>query len=779
MVAVVFLVVLASVILALSTANLRMKQIEYRMKKNFYSNEQVLGDVYHGIGKDVTAYFSQAYAAVMAQVTANDGNLLYKTEGEAYQAFADNFTDRMLLTFKEGAQDSAVVDKLNAYALYSEIPVKVLGYDKIELLRDDQGVPKELVIRKIKVNYKETDSSGETTGYESTITTDIVIQIPYVSFFEDSSRMLDYVLIGNKGIYFNGGSRMVTGNLYAGSDNTEPAGNLSVYRNEDVYGGMNFYGADTDITAGYIISRGDMNIRKSTLKMQMDASSSGELQVWAETLRTVEDASRNTPAEPNYVECDGQLFLANDLELNARQSSMTLKGELYAYNNGIYETREKQKLSGEYVTGAHTQSSAISINGNNSSLNLAGLKTFVVAGKAYVDMANHDFAEGGPGGKEEYATGESLALKANQYIYLAPAECLTGKNPCPTEEPGAEWVSGVSWFAYDKGFIDTAQPLIEKTYGRNGKKYHAYYLNFVSESKKKEYCELVLNMVKPDEMSARMTSETLALYDGYNVMELEQIWEIKEAVLGKVTADSVRSVVQTADGTKAKIYAKGSIVQTDGTQESTQQIADDRKLSVDYIGKIEGNLLKHYQHLCVSLDPMEDFSLLSDSLSAVDAAVMNDLQRPFSVFIDTSLLAGVTSVQEYYCSGTYGKCKTMISGGDCTISGNLSGIVIAKGDIIIENGASVEGVIFSGGRIYVKGSGTLKADRSVVQAILEEEYDTEKGKDTTATKNPAFASTYLKEYEAQRKGAEWENRVTGTDYTDYISYRNWKKGDED
>lgn len=462
MVAVIFLVVLASIMLSVSTANLRMKQIEYRTKKNFYSNEQVLGDVYNGIGKDVTECFSKAYAAVMAQVTANDGTSLYKTEGEAYQAFCDNFMKRLLEQFPEGAATTAVVDKLNAYALYAAVPVKVKSYEKIEVKRDASGVPTELAIRKIKVNYKETDNTGAATGFESSITTDIVVEIPYVSFFEDSSRILDYVLVGNKGIYFNGGNRTVEGNLYAGTDSTEPSGNLAAYRNEDVYGGLNFYGTDTDIRAGYVVSKGDINIRKSTLRMKMDDTSSGTQQIWAETLRTVEDKSRNTPPEPNYVECDGQLFLANDLELNARESNVILKGELYGYNNGIYETREKKNLAGSYATAAHTQSSAISINGNHSTLNLAGLQTLVVAGNAYLDLANEHFPEGGISGVEEYATGESLALKANQYMYLAPADCLTGMNPCPIEENNTKWVEGISWFAYDKGFLDTAEPLIEK-----------------------------------------------------------------------------------------------------------------------------------------------------------------------------------------------------------------------------------------------------------------------------------------------------------------------------
>lgn len=785
MVSILFLTVLASIILAVSTANLRMKQVEYRTKQNFYHNEQILSEVYNGIGKEATQCFSKAYASILSQVTKNDGTAVYEKEGDAYNAFSENFMNRIIKLFPEGAQNNDVLNRLNGYSLYAEIPIKVKEYERIDVIKESVSgglsIPVQLIISGIKVNYKETDGAGNTTGFESTITTDIVIDVPYVTFFEDSSRALDYALIGNKGVYFNGGSRVVKGNVYAGTDMSEPAANMAVYRNEDVYGGLNFYGAETEIAGGYVVSKGDINVRKSRLTMAMDTGeSSADMQIWAETMRTVENQSRNTPAEPSNVDVQGQIFLANDLELNARESQVKLKGEFYAYNNNRYETQEKKNLTGGSQTAGHTQSSSVIINGNNSGLDLTGLNTFVVAGTAYIDMANSNFSEGGAAGTEEYKTGESLALKANQYLYLAPPECLSGMNPSPAGEGEIKWAEGISWFAYNKGFINTVEPLTIKTYGRNGKKYNMYYLNFVDEGKKKEYAQLVLNMVEPDKMAAEMTPEILEEYEDYDQLELEQIWKVKEEIAGKVMADNVRSVIETADETTASIYAKGALTKVKDGKASVQIIEPDRKLSLDYVDKIEQNLLKHYQHMYVSLDPKEDFSLLSDALSSPDMALLTDETRPFSKYVNTALLfTGINETKEYRCSGKYGKCRTIISGGNYTVSGDISGIIICGGDVIIDNGVNVEGLVLAGGRIYINGGGSIEAGRAAVQAVLDEEYEEEISKGELEASNPAYASTYLKDYVPQRIGEKQADRVTGTDYTDYISYQNWKKGEAD
>lgn len=779
LVTVTFLTIVLSVLLAVSTANVRMKQIEYRQKKNFYSNEQILSEIYNGIGKEASKCFAKAYASILSQTAKNGGEAVYRSEEEAFTAFSGNFLSRLTKTYREGPQNEDTLKTLNGYTLYSPVNAAVKKYDGIEVVKDGKGVPVQLAVCGITVSYKESDAAGNPTGYESTITTDIVIDIPYVTFFENSEHILDYALIGNKGVYFNGGSRTVTGNLYAGTDTGEPAANLALYRNEDVYGGLNFYNmAEAALTANYVISKGDVNVRKSRLTVGMDTDSEAAAQIWAETFRTAEDISRNTPAERSEVLLDGRIFLANDLELNARESHVTLKGEYYGYNNGVYKTWEKRNLADAYETEAHTQSSAMSINGSHSYLDLSALDTFVVAGTAYIDLANGNYNEGGAGGIEEYATGESLALSSNQYIYLAPQECLTGTNPCAQEESeGITWVEGYRWFGCNKGYINEEKPVVRKTYGRNGKKYTYFYLNFISEAKKKEYVELVLNMTEPERMSAEMPDEILDMYADFDELELLQIWEIKEAAQARAAADSVRSHIEAAEGADARIYTKGSVVKVKDGVESTQMIEADKRLSVDYVSKLENNLFKHYQYFCTSLDPKEDFPLLSDALPAVADSDMEDGSRPFSVYIDMSPLASGKEENTYRYEGKHGKCRTVIAQADCVINNSLSGIVICGGDVTVESGVNVEGLIIAAGRIYIKGDGKVEASRSIVQAILEEEYEAEIVKETSEARELSYASTYLKHYTPQRKGAGHAERITGTDYTDYISYRNWRKGE--
>lgn len=778
LITVTFLMVLLTILLTVSTVNLQIKQMEYRTKKNFYQNEQILSEIYHGIGKEAGECFSKAYASILSQTSGNGKKPVYQSEEEAFAAFSRNFMNRLAKKFPEGRPEEDTLTLLNKYSLYAKSETKVKSYKGIEIVRDEKGVPIQLAINGIVVSYMENDGSGQPTGYESAITTDIVIDIPYVTFFENPAQILDYALIGNKGVYFNGGSRSVAGSIYAGADKEEPAANLAVYRNEDVYGGLNFYNTEAEIFAKHMISRGDITIRKSRLNVAMDADSQDLAQIWAETVRTVEDKDRSRQAEGSEVLLWGRIFLANDLELNARESQVTLKGEYYGYNSGIYETQEKRSLSDAYASSAHTQSSAVIINGSQSKLDLSELTTFVTVGTAYIDLANSNFPEGGAAGIEEYATGESLSLKSNQYIYLAPEGCLTVANPSVEDiADAAVWVEGYDFFAYNKGYIHADEPVVKRIYGRNGKKFTYYYLNFISGDKKKEYTELVLNMVEPEKMESDMSDGLRAMYAGLDELELQQIWEIKQAAQARVAAGGIAAIVDKTDKKAAHIYAKGAIVQAENGGEYAIIPEEDRRLSLDYVSMVENNLFKHYQYFCTSLDAKEDFSLLSEGLPMVPPEDMEDSTRPFSVYIDLHPLASAREEGVYKCTGKYGACRTMISRSDLRITENISGIIICNGDVTVENGVNVEGLIMAAGRIYVEGNGRIDASRSIIQAILDEEYEAEIIKERGEAKNPSYASTYLRHYTPERRGAEHAQRITGTDYTDYISYRNWRKGE--
>lgn len=152
---------------------------------------------------------------------------------------------------------------------------------------------------------------------------------------------------------------------------------------------------------------------------------------------------------------------------------MTLKGTCYGYNNGVFSNQESKNLlkRNENNPVEHTQSSALIINGNGSTLDLGGLDTLVVSGVAYIDLQSQAYTgenirnNGGTsaGIIEEYATGESLALKSNQYMYLVPTSCLLTTNPVKTsEKPEMVWNAETQWFGVTKGYVSASDPYLEK-----------------------------------------------------------------------------------------------------------------------------------------------------------------------------------------------------------------------------------------------------------------------------------------------------------------------------
>lgn len=827
LVGVSFLLILATMTIAISAGNLHMKQVEYAIKDNFYADEQVLDDVYNGIGKVTTDCLSDAYADILSQVSGADGNAVFKTQDAAYRAFSVQFmkylTNYLPVCSSSDADTSNYTNlrnKLQSYIIKNkktvtdEFVAEVVKFDRTEILDEEGNVynsigtklPWKYVIRDVEVKYRrvnETSPGSYTkTGYESVITTDIVIEIPYINFFRDSSTLLDYALIGNKGIYFESTNkenpRIIEGNVYAGTCTTETEENKKKFRDEDVYGGINFYNCAVNFSSNYLISKGDMNIRNATVNIG-NANSIADTQLWVESLRTVESINKNDPVEQSALTVNGNMYVANDLELNARDSNVDLNGQYYGYSNGAFvdvnsgnalvnQNQETKNLQSKYKTIGHTQSSSIIINGNKSTLDLSGLDTLVIAGVAYIDLQSQTYSgdainnNGGTssGLIEEYATGESLALRTNQYMYLAPSSILTTTNPVKTSEmPGSVWLDDTSWFGIAKGFVNAGTPITMKEVinRTTGESYTYFYLNFADNNKKKEYARLVLNMTDPDNHFTDMHPKEKEIIDnyGFTTDELQQIWEIKKNLKNKAENSSVKPTINLANDVSASIYTRGEIAQVSDTKGLISQMySEESFLSSDFITKVEHNLVKHYQYLIAELDPKEEFSLTSQSLSIINYEIPDD--APVSKYVSFDGMVNGSESPNYKCG-----YKTHVYVGNYTLTdSSFKGIIICDGDVTIPSGVSVEGLVIASGKIIVQGSGKIVANRSIVQAILDEERTEESKKESASEKNMKYASTYLKEFrlaDSEYSGKDYTNRISSTEYTDYISYQNWRKGE--
>lgn len=826
LVGVSFLLILATMTIAISAGNLHMKQVEYTIKDNFYADEQVLDDVYNGIGKVTTDCLSDAYADILSQVSGADGNAVFKTQDAAYRAFSVQFmkylTNYLPVCSSSDADTSNYTNlrnKLQSYIIKNkeigtdEFAAEVVKFDRTEILDEDGNaysslgtkLPWKYVFRDVEVKYRRVNETAPDTytktGYESVITTDIVIEIPYINFFRDSSAILDYALIGNEGIYFEGAdignTRTIEGNVYAGTCATETEENKKKFRDEDVYGGINFYNCSVNFDSNYLISKGDMNLRNATVNIG-NTGSMADSQLWVESLRTVESINKNAAAEPSSLTVNGNMYVANDLELNARESSVDLNGHYYGYSNGAFvdrnntalanQNQETKNLLSMYKTVGHTQSSSIIINGNKSTLDLSGLNTLIVAGVAYIDLQSQAYSgdtinnNGGTSSNliEEYATGESLALRTNQYMYLAPTSILTTTNPVKTDEiPEKIWIDDSSWFGIAKVFVNSGTPIIMKEVinRTTGESYTYFYLNFVDNNKKEEYARLVLNMTDPDNQFADMHPKVKEIIDKYEFTadELQQLWEIKKNLKNKAENSSVKSTINLADDVSVSIYTRGEIAQvSDDKGLSSQIYSEENYLSSDFITKIEHNLVKHYQYLFAELDPKEEFSLTSQSLKEIDYEIPDD--APVSKYVSFDGMVNGSESPDYKCG-----YETHVYVGNYTLNdSSFKGIIICDGDVTISDGSNVEGLVIASGKIIVKGRGSIVANRSIVQAILDEERTEESKKESVTEKNMKYASTYLKEFQlkdSEYSGKDYTNRISSTEYTDYISYQNWRKGE--
>ncbi|MBQ8592411.1 MAG: hypothetical protein IJ485_06680 [Lachnospiraceae bacterium] len=776
------LVILATSILAVSTMNLRTKMMDYKIKANFYSNEGFLNDIYNGIGQEATVCFEKAYTDVLREINTKDalGNPLYPTEESAYQEFCRRFILNLQHSFP-ASNLTAVMETLNRYATKYQVdasgnqaatnPVMVIGLDGINAVDCADASQKEFIFEKLVVVYNDYRLSGEATGYQTAITTDIVVKMPYVSFFDTPDYMADYALIANKGIYFHqGGNRNVTGNVYAGIAPDAPKDSAGCEK--DINGGIQVSGTDVTINGQYIVSKGDINVRKGTLTVENNHDTDA-CNVWAESIRTTEGLTRYDASEYAEIVIAGNTYVANDLELNSYNSNVTLSGSFYGYNNGVYATKENSVLG---TTVRHTESSAIIVNEKNAKLDLTDLDTLFISGLAYIDMK-----EG-----KEHNTGESLALQTNQFMYLVPTEFLETSNPVPVSEAPDIDVNHVAihvspgWFA--EGYLDdTVKAVAKKVTTAEGMELYYFYLNFKAGMERK-YAQEILNV----------TQEMVDAANDSEKLQLKWKLDLKNALQEKALQAGYQAIEINQDA-DCRVYGLGAITQLNEDHHLFAVELPDggdnvgTGIGTDYVTLLGQPLGYRYQHLYYYLDPQEQYALTSQKIAAPAVSSEEMTTLPVSRYVDMTAIGannptGTASVSSggtgYETDDEY---ATVIVNSSYTVPGgtDFKGIILATGDVTIQNNANVEGLVIANGKIYLEGNGTITASRAIVQAIVEEEIKTEQAKTKEETHNKNYACHYLKTYQSKavHTGMSTEARQeNSTDYANYIQYRNWKKG---
>lgn len=486
--AIAFVGIIGLVITQITITNIQMKEMEQQGKKNFYNAEKVLDDLVAGLNAKAAGAMQEAYTDMLAQyrtVTSGGGNV--------QQTFSRLYMDNLIALFQaapEGANtpkqrkesedaDAKVTYEVGYYSVNTvknsfttkETPapgatpaptdrylyedclktVSATGFTDSAEFYHANYEDGTFVLEGIKITAKD-----EKTGYVTTIQTDVVFSTPELDFENNNmvKEFMRYSLIADHAINVNAADVTVDGNAYAGDG--------GIYGDSAASNGK--------FKGNIIVTRGDICVASGAkLTVGRDDLSS---EIYAENVKTKSPFGSTAESQ---LTLQGDSYISDDLEMDGRKSTVTLKGRYYGYNY-----RKHYGPSGGDVK-ASQYSSAIIINGRESKLDMTHLGTLMIAGRTY--LARN-------AGSADVALGESLSVRTNQMAYYIPEAFLDMTDPDNVvfKDASGSAVSGYLGVANIYSYVNSGKPVTAYHYNSpTGGTDTVYYLAFSSEQNANDF----------------------------------------------------------------------------------------------------------------------------------------------------------------------------------------------------------------------------------------------------------------------------------------------------
>ena len=392
--------VMAAIALWVSLRNVQMKTTDAEIKESFYSAEGVLEQVKAGVKEKAEAAYKEAVTKDLENFAKYNNSSQTPAGAAASSAasekarraedFKKNFKDTFKRSIDRGSEGeyniksiSNLVDQslLNSptypYAVVSAMKTGLSG--DIGIVKDEDD---KLVLKGIRVRYVSEDEQV------SEIVTDITVAVPKPDVVSATSDLdlFEYAIIGDKGVEVTAGNVNIKGSVYAGFSDSlnKQAFVTSDYTNVGLY----------DKT---LIANGTINIANNA-----SLKASANQKIWA----------GNILLDGGRAELTGASYVADDLTLSGVRSSAKISGTYKGYGD------DKNVAS---------SSSAIIINGKDSSIDMSGAKEVALAGYSYIATGNERLRDNSIGearNNKDIKMGESIAVKGNQIAYLMPGEWI-------------------------------------------------------------------------------------------------------------------------------------------------------------------------------------------------------------------------------------------------------------------------------------------------------------------------------------------------------------------
>lgn len=717
---VLFLAAIGVIVLTVANQYMISVTVDHNSADNFYSAEAVLEEVKTGLLEYAGDAGEEAYRDILENYSKDKDTKREIFSKKYLSLLATKLQSDTAGSFvwkdeKIGKAQNGDIQKLK---VLSKVPdaVTVLKDTNLAFVirKDNKTGEYSLVIRNMLINY--TDEAD----YRTSIQTDICMTVPDYRLEGNSTfdEMKDYISISDDTLQM---ANYSTGNVFQGN----------VYTGNSKQGILFGQGSKADFKSPMIVSRGDLEIHNGASASLTGEAGVGELYLQNIHLTSGGNTDSSLKTELTLKE---NAYIANDLNIETNQSTVTLGGRYYGYSyNEKNDTGSSATVNSDY-------SSAILINGQNTTLKTDGLNSLVLAGRAFVSREKADSTKV----VSDIMMGESIAVKSNQLAYLVPDEFIVTAsgnaddyhNPVLKSELEEKQVhvDADALKAKFGAYLNPDKPYEENYNNTIG--YVFYYLKFKDEIAANQYFEAYYNAQDKDE-------------DGNDISNKESLQEkgkvyISNADLGikfdqtlYLVAGNVMNNYYNAAGTnlqKATYFG-------DNQKPSSDLLSEGKRMGQNYVGRQLG--------LSPSHNTTGVMRLPENAAPFVSGKLLDFEDEKFNQKIDTSL-----TVKDKEDTGVEG-AVLCISKGDYEITSKMKGLLIVNGDVTVKSDFS--GLILATGKVKVENS-NLKLESDMVTVGKLFDY---------IRTDEALSSLF--------RGLNGTQKERPSDLAQCISYQNWVK----
>ncbi len=756
--------ILATTLLWMSYVNYKIKVNDIRNKNSFYSAETVMEQIVAGLQKEASDSVAVAYQEVLSNWKA------LENETNRYSTFASVYLDTLVKHLRNSEKGDGYYNR-DILMNYVDTEIwKNVNQTAWKNGTDEADAEKEpvmelvngnsLILHNVFVSYVDGDRL-------SIVSTDLCLDAPEIVFTRSGSvdDLYDYLLIGNQGISLTKGSGQVTGDgsIYAGIDEATGKGGITINP-----------ASSLAINNGrYVISKGEIDvIGPGAGFIVRDAKETGS-SVYAKSL----------DLQSGMISLDSKTYIANDLTLSGNGSKATLTKEYYGYGTSTETGLEDRATDQE-------NSSAIIINGQNSTVNLSGVNTLMLAGRAYIgtNTTKKDLDQNTEKNEKAVLMGESITVKGGQIAYLVPTECLgvysgetlIGQNPL-TQDQATKMQAYKDQYGEEFREVDFTRPV-----GRLGgetlasfgvadmdhiRKVSTQYVGGGTESKSLTYYYLVM-----DADDAARYYQTC--YQQDNNKEMIDNYFKKYATGGILLGDYTSK--QNSYTILGNALVSDALSQSGVSLFTSADTTTDRTLTPAEVFQKSADIANVYKGLTTNLS--EDGASASPLQNVFESVIKKEItmkqedgseqKEPIQKYLmdnggtmeftTEDGLKGIITTGNYTLSSATGgasNVRLIISLGDIMIDRNFTGLAIAKGTITIDGATG-------------KGAASLKRNKMELYKVL----NATTGEEGAAITPMAFfvnGETGLADGVQEAPADDAGN--LNIDYTEIVRYMNWEK----